>query len=141
DAPRAEHAGQDVQQLALRRRDRDRRQAGRLARRQRLIERGVVQAEGLADVVVDGGPELLGHGRILVLRRYYAPSVIARLVRGDPARAGRAQRRKAKGRGSLRGLRRIPTLSGWAQQEKYMSNSTGCGCSCSRITSCIFSSM
>ncbi len=68
DAARALDAGEQVQELALRRGHTDRGQAGRPARLLRGIEHGVRGQEQIRDVVVDGGP---GLGRHDVLRKGY----------------------------------------------------------------------
>lgn len=62
DRPRLARLRQQVQQLALGRRDLDRRQARRVARPQRGLERLVVGSQQARYVVVDGSPSLPCHG-------------------------------------------------------------------------------
>ena len=69
DRPRLGELGEQRQQLALRSRDRDRRQARGVARRERAVERRVARSEQIGDVAVDGVPLLPAHERSLAVRR------------------------------------------------------------------------
>src|SRR5262249_19165715 len=65
DAARPEHEREQVKELALRGRDRNRRQARGGARVQRGLERRIDGQEGIDDVLIDGGPGLRRHPPIL----------------------------------------------------------------------------
>jgi hypothetical protein len=53
-----------MQQLALVRRDVDGRQAGRVGRLERGVERRVAADQRVVQVVIDRGPQLLNHGPV-----------------------------------------------------------------------------
>ena len=61
NAPCADHAGQHVQKLALRRGNVDLRQARRGVGLERRFKHGIGGQEAVADVVVDLGPKLVVH--------------------------------------------------------------------------------